>query len=89
MKTVVQDAIEYGAASACALVIDITASFISVRYLAWWYVAVASASFLGVRYLPAKCGTAAFAFFGIFSHAASYFSSNSTRIECYRHAVHR
>jgi putative flippase GtrA len=46
MKTVVQEAIRYSAVSACALIIDITVLFILVHYLAWWYVAGATASFL-------------------------------------------
>ena len=46
MKTVVQEAIRYGAVSACAFIIDITVLFILVHYLSWWYVAAASASFL-------------------------------------------
>jgi len=46
MKTVVQEAIRYGAVSACAFIIDITVLFVLVHYLSWWYVAAASASFL-------------------------------------------
>jgi putative flippase GtrA len=46
MKAVVQEAIRYGAVSACAFIIDITVLFILVHYLSWWYVAAASASFL-------------------------------------------
>jgi putative flippase GtrA len=46
MKRIVQEAIRYGAVSACAFAIDITVLFILVHYLSWWYVAAASASFL-------------------------------------------
>ena len=46
MKTVVQEAIRYGAVSACAFIIDITVLFVLVHYFSWWYVAAASASFL-------------------------------------------
>ncbi len=46
MKRVVQEAIRYGAVSACAFIIDIAVLFILVHYLSWWYVAAASASFL-------------------------------------------
>ena len=46
MKTVVQEAIRYAAASACAFIIDITLLFILVHYLSWWYVAAATASFV-------------------------------------------
>jgi len=46
MKTVVQEAIRYGAVSACAFIIDITVLCILVRCLSWWYVAAATASFL-------------------------------------------
>ena len=46
MKTVVQEAIRYAAASACAFIIDITLLFILVHYLSWWYVAAATTSFL-------------------------------------------
>lgn len=46
MKTVVQEAIRYGAVSACAFIIDITVLFVLVHYFSWWYVAAASASFM-------------------------------------------
>ncbi len=46
MKTVVQEAIRYGAVSACAFVIDFAVLFTLVHYLSWWYVTAASASFL-------------------------------------------
>lgn len=46
MKTVVQEALRYGAVSACAFIIDIAVLFVLVHYLSWWYVAAASASFL-------------------------------------------
>jgi putative flippase GtrA len=46
MKTVVREATGYAAVSACALIIDIAVLFILVRYLSWWYVAAATASFL-------------------------------------------
>ena len=46
MKTVVREATRYAAASACALIIDITVLIILVHYLSWWYVAAATASFL-------------------------------------------
>ena len=61
MKTVVQEAIRYGAVSACAFVIDITVLFILVHYLSWWYVAAASASFLvGLLFGYVLCVTLVF-----------------------------
>jgi putative flippase GtrA len=46
MKTVVQEAIKYAAVFACALIFDITVLFTLIHYLAWWYVAAATTSFL-------------------------------------------
>src|SRR5882672_6828269 len=46
MKTVVQEAVRYGAVSACAFIIDIAVLFVLVHYLSWWYVEAAIASFL-------------------------------------------
>jgi putative flippase GtrA len=46
MKTVLREATGYAVVSACAFVIDITALFILVHYLSWWYVAAATISFL-------------------------------------------
>ena len=45
MKIVIQEAIRYGAVSACAFIIDITVLFLLVQYLSWWYVGAATASF--------------------------------------------
>jgi putative flippase GtrA len=46
MKTVAQEAIRYAAVSAGAFIIDVTVLFVLVHYLACWYVAAATASFL-------------------------------------------
>ena len=46
MRSVVQEGIRYAAVSACALIVDITALFTLVHYLAWWFVAAATSSFL-------------------------------------------
>jgi putative flippase GtrA len=46
MRSVVQEGIRYAAVSACALIVDITTLFTLVHYLAWWYVAAATSSFL-------------------------------------------
>lgn len=46
MKSVAKEAMKYAAISACAFVIDIAVLFLLVRYLTWWYVAAATASFL-------------------------------------------
>jgi putative flippase GtrA len=41
-----REAIRYTAASGCALVIDISILWALVRYLSWWYLAAAGASYL-------------------------------------------
>jgi putative flippase GtrA len=46
MKSVLGEATRYAAVSAFAFIIDITALFILVHYLSWWYVAAATTSFL-------------------------------------------
>ncbi len=46
MRTDVPEALRYGAVSVFAFTIDIAVLFVLVQYLAWWYVAAASASFL-------------------------------------------
>jgi putative flippase GtrA len=46
MKTVIQEALRYGAVSACMLFIDIMILFILVHYFSWWYLAAATTSFL-------------------------------------------
>jgi putative flippase GtrA len=46
MKTVLREPIRYAAVSACAFIVDITALFVLVHYLSWWYVAAATSSFL-------------------------------------------
>jgi putative flippase GtrA len=46
MKTVVQEALGYAGVSAGALITDITALYILVHYLSWWYVAAATTSSL-------------------------------------------
>jgi putative flippase GtrA len=46
MKSVAQEGIGHAAVSVCALIVDIAVLFILVHYLAWWYVAAATTSFL-------------------------------------------
>jgi putative flippase GtrA len=46
MRTILQDAIRYGAVSGCAFAVDVAVLFVLVHYFSWWYVAAASASFL-------------------------------------------
>lgn len=46
MKTILKEAIGYGAASAAALAVDLTILWALVHFLAWGYLSAASASFL-------------------------------------------
>jgi putative flippase GtrA len=46
MNTVLREATRYAAASAFALIIDVTVLFVLVHDLSWWYVAAAATSFL-------------------------------------------
>jgi putative flippase GtrA len=46
MKLWIQEAFGYSAASACALILDITILFILVHYFSWWYLGAATISFL-------------------------------------------
>jgi putative flippase GtrA len=46
MKIILKEAFGYAAASACALVVDLTILGILVHYFAWWYLAAATTSFL-------------------------------------------
>jgi putative flippase GtrA len=46
MKTLLKEALGYGAASICALGVDMTILWLLVRFCAWGYVAAATASFL-------------------------------------------
>jgi putative flippase GtrA len=46
MKIFVKEALGYGAASAGALVVDMTVLWVLVRFFAWGYLAAATASFL-------------------------------------------
>jgi putative flippase GtrA len=45
MKTVIQEAVGYGAVSACALCADLAILYVLVHYFSWWYLAAATASF--------------------------------------------
>jgi putative flippase GtrA len=45
MKTIAQETVRYGAASACALIVDIIVLFLLVHYFSWSYVAASTASF--------------------------------------------
>jgi putative flippase GtrA len=46
MKIVAQEALGYTAASACALLVDISILWILVHYFSWWYVVAATVSFV-------------------------------------------
>jgi putative flippase GtrA len=46
MKTLIREAFGYGAASACALVVDVSILTILVHYFAWGYLSAATTSFL-------------------------------------------
>jgi putative flippase GtrA len=46
MRIVVQEAFRYAAASACALVVDMTILWILVHYFSWRYLGAATLSFL-------------------------------------------
>ena len=46
MRILIKEAIGYGAASAGALVVDMTILWVLVRFFAWGYLAAASTSFL-------------------------------------------
>ena len=46
MRVLVKEAIGYGAASAVALLVDMTILWVLVQFLAWGYLAAATASFL-------------------------------------------
>jgi putative flippase GtrA len=46
VKILIKEAIGYGAASAGALVVDMTILWVLVRFFAWGYLAAATASFL-------------------------------------------
>jgi putative flippase GtrA len=42
----IKEACAYAAASACALIVDITILFVLVHYFSWWYLGAATISFL-------------------------------------------
>ena len=42
MRVLIHEAVGYAAASACALLVDITILWILVHYLSWWYLAAAA-----------------------------------------------
>jgi len=46
VKTLLKEAVGYGAASACALAADISILYLLVRFCGWGYLAAATASFL-------------------------------------------
>jgi putative flippase GtrA len=47
MRTLAKEAVGYAAASACALLVDMTTLWILVHFLSWGYMPAAATSFLG------------------------------------------
>jgi len=45
MRTMLKEAVGYGAASVCALAVDMAILTVLVQYCGWWYLAAATASF--------------------------------------------
>ncbi len=45
MSRFLQEALYYAAASACALLVDMTILFVLVHFFSWWYLAAATVSF--------------------------------------------
>jgi putative flippase GtrA len=46
MRTILKEVVGYGAASAAALIVDLSILWVLVRFFSWWYLAAATASFL-------------------------------------------